>query len=161
LPRTRDVGQLLLPYAPFAAVVCLAVYAVVRGNRVTRIELGIGTGVVCLVLLRQFVTLVQNRQLLVRVRAGEQKMRYLAFHDPLTGLANRALLDASLERATRSCHPPDGGTPTGASRGLALMFCDLDDFKYVNDTLGHAAGDVLLREVAGRLRASVRVEDVV
>ncbi len=87
------------------------------------------------------------------LKQAEERMAYLAHHDALTGLPNRLLfgadLDLALERAKR--------------RGLrvALMFLDLDRFKIINDTLGHARGDQLLQAVATRLRTSVRSEDVV
>jgi diguanylate cyclase (GGDEF)-like protein len=76
-----------------------------------------------------------------------------AHHDSLTGLVNRAgfvgLLDAAVD-------------PKGPSAGsVSLMFIDLDDFKHVNDDLGHAAGDELLRQVADRLRGAARAGDVV
>ena len=73
--------------------------------------------------------------------------------DPLTGLANRRLLDelfeASLSRADRT------GTP------LAVAYLDLDDFKTLNDTYGHDAGDIVLCETARRLRSTVRSADLV
>lgn len=81
------------------------------------------------------------------VRRGQERIAQLARFDPLTGLANRALfrdaLDDALARAVRTAKP------------CALLFIDLDRFKTVNDTLGHSAGDRLLREVAGRLRDAV------
>jgi diguanylate cyclase (GGDEF)-like protein len=73
-----------------------------------------------------------------------------ASHDPLTGLANRLLLSA---RSGKALEEAEGTT--------ALLLLDLDHFKEINDTLGHAAGDLLLQEVARRLRASVREEDLV
>jgi diguanylate cyclase (GGDEF)-like protein/PAS domain S-box-containing protein len=83
---------------------------------------------------------------------GEQELTYLAYHDPLTGLPNRIqieqLLDLALARARR------------ARAAVALMFVDLDDFKEVNDGLGHAAGDQMLAAVAARLRAVLRESDV-
>lgn len=78
-------------------------------------------------------------------KRAEQRLRFLAHYDPLTSLPNRSLLRQRLrQRIERS-----------GSRRLALMFIDLDRFKYVNDSLGHAAGDELLRQVARRLRLAV------
>ncbi len=80
-----------------------------------------------------------------------ERLHFLATHDPLTGLANRSLFAERLERLAR--RPP--GEP------VALVFVDLDDFKTVNDTLGHAAGDELLIEAAKRLLANTRVGDLI
>ena len=77
----------------------------------------------------------------------------MATHDSLTGLRNRASLGDVLEHAVSK------GRRTGESH--AVLFIDLDGFKPVNDTLGHAAGDRLLREIAHRLRSRVRESDVV
>ena len=86
-------------------------------------------------------------------RRSEEQLAYMAQYDHLTGLANRALfkdrLEQSLARTRRS------GTL------MALMFLDLNRFKAVNDTLGHGAGDLLLREVAKRLGGCVRESDTV
>jgi diguanylate cyclase (GGDEF)-like protein/PAS domain S-box-containing protein len=83
----------------------------------------------------------------------EQQLRRLALHDPLTGLANRALfldrLRVALARQRRA-----GGV-------VALFFLDLDRFKVINDSLGHAEGDLVLREVSGRLAEAVRDGDTV
>lgn len=78
---------------------------------------------------------------------------HYAEHDPLTGLPNRVLLQDRLERSC-SHHARHGGA-------FALGFLDLDHFKDVNDTLGHEAGDLLLREVASRLRSALRASDTV
>jgi diguanylate cyclase (GGDEF)-like protein/PAS domain S-box-containing protein len=87
------------------------------------------------------------------IKENEERLRYLAYHDPLTGLSNRLLfrnsLDQSLARTKRH------------ERKLALMYLDLDHFKVVNDTIGHAGGDALLEEIARRLRGSTRAQDVV
>ena len=83
----------------------------------------------------------------------ESKLIHDALHDPLTGLANRVLLRDHLERAIAR----QGRTPGT----VALLFVDLDDFKRVNDSYGHVAGDQILVEVAERLTGSVRAEDVV
>jgi diguanylate cyclase (GGDEF)-like protein/PAS domain S-box-containing protein len=87
------------------------------------------------------------------LKAAEERMRHLATHDVLTGLPNRAALTDELRRAT--------ARHQRAGAGLAVLFCDLDGFKPVNDRLGHAAGDVVLAEVARRLQAAVREVDVV
>ncbi len=83
----------------------------------------------------------------------EQKLVHQALHDPLTGLANRTLLMTRAEEVLRGARE-HGGRP-------ALLFLDLDDFKQVNDTLGHAAGDHLLQEIAMRLQSTCRVVDTV
>jgi len=86
-------------------------------------------------------------------RAANQRLAHRALHDPLTGLPNRDLLmdhlSHTLARSARA------GTST------AVMFCDLDNFKSVNDTHGHEAGDELLVAVAGRLRGVMRPGDTV
>lgn len=79
----------------------------------------------------------------------EEHLAHAAAHDVLTGLPNREQLFAELERR-RFAHEP-----------IAVLFCDLDDFKLVNDSLGHSVGDRLLVELAGRLRRSSRDGDVV
>lgn len=85
--------------------------------------------------------------------AMEQRIRDMAFHDPLTGLANRRLLVDRLEQTLARNHR--GG------EFAALLFFDLDNFKPLNDTHGHGAGDVLLEEVAVRLQGQVRETDTV
>ncbi|MCI2238155.1 bifunctional diguanylate cyclase/phosphodiesterase [Kineococcus sp. TRM81007] len=96
--------------------------------------------------VQQLVRAVQQREEL------QGELAHQAAHDPLTGLPNRAAALRLLSRALDACAP-------GAATGL--LFVDLDGFKAVNDTAGHAAGDAVLREVADRLRACVRDGDVV
>jgi diguanylate cyclase (GGDEF)-like protein/PAS domain S-box-containing protein len=82
----------------------------------------------------------------------EDQLQHQAFHDPLTGLANRALFaDRVTHALARGGRHPD--------ERLAVLFVDLDDFKVVNDSLGHAAGDELLTAVAERVRACLRLQD--
>jgi diguanylate cyclase (GGDEF)-like protein/PAS domain S-box-containing protein len=84
---------------------------------------------------------------------AEEQLAFLAYHDKLTGLPNRVmfeeLLDLSLARAKRR------------QLGVAVLCLDLDDFKLVNDSLGHAAGDELLKQVAERLQEATRDTDLV
>ncbi|MDT8990258.1 EAL domain-containing protein [Curvibacter sp. APW13] len=86
-------------------------------------------------------------------KAAEEQIRSLAFYDPLTSLPNRRLLMDRLEVALATCarHPRMG----------ALLFVDLDNFKTLNDTMGHDIGDLLLQQVAERLKGCVREGDTV
>ena len=84
-------------------------------------------------------------------RAFEEQLRHRAFHDPLTGLANRALFYDRIEHAL--------SRGTGDEQHVAVLFIDLDDFKVVNDSMGHAVGDELLIAVAARLRGCIRSAD--
>ena len=85
-------------------------------------------------------------------KAAEARIAFLARHDPLTGLANRMLFQERAEDALRR---------VGRGETMAVLCLDLDRFKSVNDTLGHAAGDALLRAVAERLGACAREVDTV
>ena len=85
-------------------------------------------------------------------RRAEEQIAHLAYHDPLTGLPNRALLHEHLELALARARRND--------LAVALLYLDLDDFKLVNDSLGHGAGDELLRRVALELRARTRASDL-
>jgi len=86
-------------------------------------------------------------------RKSEKRVEHLAFHDPLTGLPNRHLLQDRLEQVLARVKRRDGYG--------ALMFLDLDNFKTINDSLGHSVGDLLLQEVAKRLEGCCRAEDTV
>ena len=81
----------------------------------------------------------------------EEELRHQAFHDSLTGLANRARFDAIVDDALLRTRR------TGST--VSILFVDVDDFKLVNDTLGHAAGDQLLGQIADRIVGCLRAED--
>jgi diguanylate cyclase (GGDEF)-like protein len=87
------------------------------------------------------------------LEAANRQLRHLATHDALTGLPNRVLLDDRLAQAMALADRD--------KRSFALMVCDLDRFKLINDSLGHRAGDELLQEVARRLSAVARTADTV
>jgi diguanylate cyclase (GGDEF)-like protein/PAS domain S-box-containing protein len=95
-----------------------------------------------------FVTDITDR------KRREKAVEHLAFHDRLTGLPNRAHLETQVGAALAS-------VDAGRTGEAALLFLDIDRFKHVNDTMGHDAGDELLRQVAERLRKAARSHDVV
>jgi len=84
-------------------------------------------------------------------KAFEEQLAHQAFHDPVTHLANRALFNERVRHAV--------ARTLREGMGMAVLFVDLDDFKTVNDSLGHAAGDRVLLEVAQRISGSVRAAD--
>jgi diguanylate cyclase (GGDEF)-like protein len=96
---------------------------------------------------------MERQRIVLELHAARQREQYLATHDPLTGLPNRALFYDRLTQAL--------ATASRYDKTLAILFLDLDDFKPVNDTLGHTAGDRLLETVARRLGAVVRRSDTV
>jgi len=86
-------------------------------------------------------------------KAAAERIEYLAYYDSLTALPNRRLFSELLRRSI-----------SGARRyhhRLAVLFIDLDRFKTINDTLGHEAGDTLLKEIATRLKKALREHDIV
>jgi diguanylate cyclase (GGDEF)-like protein len=165
----------VLPYGAIGVTYVLLTVAVVRDDHATtRIALAGAVVSTILVVLRQVAAFRDNERLLgeldttvTELRLAQEglrgslaerdtlaaRLRHLAFHDGLTGLPNRSFL---LERL-------DGALASSARTGgqVVVMLIDLDDFKLVNDAWGHAAGDALLREVAGRLTGCVRAHDTV
>ena len=93
-------------------------------------------------------TLSRTLSLYLRRAQAERQLRHASLHDPLTGLPNRASLLRTLEQKL------------AADPHLAVLYIDLDRYKIINDTLGHAAGDRALVEIADRLRGAIRPQDI-
>jgi diguanylate cyclase (GGDEF)-like protein len=169
-PRQRKPYS-LLPYGAIAVTYLLLTIAVVRHEPATvPVALTAAAVSTLLVVLRQLDAFRDNARLLaeldtkvrelhttqegLRASLAERdalaaRLHHHAFHDGLTGLPNRSLYAERLDAALAANLP------------VVAMLIDLDDFKQVNDEWGHAAGDGLLREVALRLKACVRVTDTV
>ncbi len=98
-------------------------------------------------------TILRSIRYAIQRKKSDIRLNYLAQYDPLTGIPNRQFFNDQLTRATARARR-DG-------RKVTLLFLDLDEFKVVNDTLGHDTGDRLLKEVADRIRRTVRTGDVV
>jgi diguanylate cyclase (GGDEF)-like protein len=142
LPRRANT---LLPYLAVAAV-DVPLIAVAGGELRWTDRLSVVAAVVVsvLVAVRQYVAFRDNARLLRDIRAQEERLQHEATHDGLTGLANRAVFRDRL------------GAALGAGAPATVLLVDLDDFKTVNDSLGHDVGDALLVAVAAVLRAEDR-----
>lgn len=151
-PADRDVVPAgILPYAVLVVAAVLVLSQYLMGTAVDGVSVGLSSVLVILVLTRQYSTLHDNQVLVRTITTRESELRHRAFYDELTGLANRALF---INRVTHALelHERD-------QRPVSVAFVDLDGFKGVNDTLGHAAGDEILALVAQRLRGVVRAAD--
>jgi diguanylate cyclase (GGDEF)-like protein len=150
----------LLPYLAVAATLALLVVAIAADGGIVAKVWGVLIGVVVstgLVVARQLAALAENASLLTQLetsfrelRRHEQLLRHQASHDHLTQLANRCLFTERAGLATDT-----------ATDQMTVVMIDLDDFKAINDTLGHHIGDAVLVAVADRLRACVRPGDTV
>jgi diguanylate cyclase (GGDEF)-like protein len=145
------VAGTVLPYVPLTGAIAFLGWQAAHRRQISVLETALAVVIVLLVLLRQFLT-VRDNQLLARSLAErESELRHQAFHDQLTGLANRALF---IDRVTHALelHRRD-------RRPLAICFLDLDGFKAVNDRLGHNAGDDLLKEASARFLGQLSEAD--
>jgi diguanylate cyclase (GGDEF)-like protein len=136
-----------MPHAPIVVLAgmndhSIAVQAIRHGAQDCLVESGTDAGL-----------LARSIRMSIERKSVEARLAKRANFDPLTGLVNRALLRDRLEHALARARRGPGHT--------ALMYLDLDGFKAVNDRHGHAAGDEVLRLVAGRLRATVRAGETV
>ncbi|MFI5958008.1 putative bifunctional diguanylate cyclase/phosphodiesterase [Cryptosporangium sp. NPDC051539] len=138
----------VLPFVPVTVLLGVAAYRRYHGDPTDPTLVTLGVLVALAMLARQGLALRLNTQLASQLDRQRDYLVHQAFHDPLTGLANRTLF------ADRLAELLDGGKP-------ALLLVDLDGFKKVNDTRGHAAGDELLVATAARLEACVRKADTV
>ncbi len=145
VPQLPSKVSMWLPYVPvaLAALVCIPVYFPTPGLGPIFVS---STLLIGAVMARQYTVVRQNQRLLKMV--GDQAMR-----DTLTGLANRDLFNDRLMHAVQ-LHEND-------NQSVAVLSMDLDDFKLVNDSLGHPAGDALLVQAAERLLGCVRTSDTV
>ncbi|WP_233716559.1 putative bifunctional diguanylate cyclase/phosphodiesterase [Mycolicibacterium vinylchloridicum] len=145
LPASTSWAPVWFPYTPLllAGIVAAAEPATIFQTPVVEL---VGALLIFAVLGRQYLAVTENRRLLAAV--AEQALR-----DPLTGLANRAMFSDRLEEAMRRRERDHVS--------VALIILDLNDFKVVNDTLGHPAGDELLNRVGERILGCVRNSDTV
>jgi diguanylate cyclase (GGDEF)-like protein len=137
----------VLPYVPVLLAVGAIAMVQVRTGRVGAVLVWLMLGTFCLVLLRQLATLLMVGGMAVVLQKQQVLLTYQAQHDALTGLPNRAAFQDRGAEAVRD------------TARVALLMLDLDGFKPVNDTLGHAAGDEVLVTVARRLAGALRPGD--
>jgi len=95
----------------------------------------------------------QNEDLKLMIKQERARYKYLSQHDTLTGIPNRAFFFTKLKQMLRSVREEN--------RKIAILFIDLDNFKQINDTSGHQAGDIILREVASRIQKQLKQTDTV
>ncbi|MFI5953608.1 putative bifunctional diguanylate cyclase/phosphodiesterase [Cryptosporangium sp. NPDC051539] len=155
-PRARR-SLYVLPYLAVAATDGLLLHSLSSPAESGPVIVG-AVVLTALVSARQLVSFRENGRLLRRLdttvadlRESENRMTFQATHDGLTGLVNRALLASRIDSALAG----------GGAAEVAMALIDLDDFKSVNDRLGHAVGDTLLVEAAARIREATGADDTV
>ena len=138
----------VLPYLAVGAIDALLVGVSVRGGGHLPVVIA-AVSATAIVAARQLLAFRDNATLVASLQEHQRLLRWQATHDTLTGLPNRALFNEELAAAVAAPGP------------LTALLIDLDDFKTVNDTLGHSVGDALLVEVGHRMRSAVRPGDLV
>jgi diguanylate cyclase (GGDEF)-like protein len=141
------------PYVPVVVALGVTFARAFAGELPTAPQLSLMGVVVALLLSRQYLTLRRNSLLTGELERREEQLLHQALHDNLTGLANRALFQDRLSHALE-LHERD-------LRAMSVIFLDLDDFKLINDTLGHSVGDQLLCRVSERIVGALRSGDTV
>jgi diguanylate cyclase len=152
-PRSRSRSTwvwLALPYLPLVAAGVALFGDLLKSHSSALVDLVLSVALVVMVLTRQFLAMIDNQRLLTALAEAGGQLEHQAMHDALTGLPNRMLFAKRLDRALLA-----------SSSNVDVLFCDLDNFKDVNDELGHGAGDLLLKIVAERLLGCVRTDDTV
>ncbi|MEX5632294.1 putative bifunctional diguanylate cyclase/phosphodiesterase [Parafrankia sp. FMc2] len=155
---TERRAFLVVPTLLAGAAAAVVLTGVASGHRLDGVEVGLAAALVAGMVADRLAAARTGRRLVLRVDAAERELHHRAFHDPLTELANRALFHHRLRGALTDSWRTGAPAP-GAE--IAVLYCDLDDFSVLNDSLGPAAGDHLLRTVAHRLRHCVRTSDLV
>lgn len=169
-PTISSKRTLLKNAIPYLSVIALFTIMTMRIENVNSIVIGCAISIL-LVVIRQLITLWENDSLLhelrhmteqletkVKQRTEElcyalNNMEHMAYHDVLTGLPNRRLFEERLAQSLRQAKLKNGS--------VTVIFIDLDRFKFINDSLGHTFGDLLLQEVAERLNTIVRKDDTI
>ncbi|CUU55709.1 diguanylate cyclase (GGDEF) domain-containing protein [Parafrankia irregularis] len=161
---------LVVPTLLAGAATAVVLTGVASGHRPDGVEIGLAAALATGMVADRLEAARAGRRLVLRVRAAERELHHRAFHDPLTELPNRVLFQHRLRgllsdrrRAAGRGSGAGSGSASGAGPGadIAILYCDLDDFSVLNDSLGPAAGDHLLRTVAQRLLHCVRATDLV
>ena len=165
-PRPQRRAYSLLPYA--MVVLTFVMFFLVLPDEVSIQLWGAIAGIVVITALvtgRQLISFQDNSRLLSRLdvalenlRGQDAQLRWQASHDALTDLANRVHFQEEMTRLLARTEARRAGDPADSH---TVLLIDLDDFKTVNDTMGHAAGDALLVSVAQRLQEAVRPGDLV